>query len=299
MTTPYRLYSFEGIDASLTLIPLCARRTLDALGAKLSLAGWQSLPPSARQAIAAAGSGKEVASEEAGRALALVEPPPPTTFKEGDPSHDTVPDDVTAALGQEHSLSNAVWSALEPLERWVLVKVARRGNPERIEQAYDEIVGHSADSVHLRPDGSARMVNVADKSITERTAIAESQITMSADAFARLQKGDSPKGDVLSTARLAGIMAAKRTSDLIPLCHPLRLASVEVDCILMPESNSVRVQTKVIASDRTGVEMEALVAASIAALTIYDMLKAFDRSMVIGKTRLLAKSGGRSGDFVA
>ncbi len=198
-----------------------------------------------------------------------------------------------------HSLSIAVWSALEPLERWVLVKVSRRGNPERIEQAYDEIVGHSADSVHLKPDGSLRMVNVADKSITERTAIAQSQITMSGDAFARLQRGDSPKGDVLATARLAGIMAAKRTSDLIPLCHPLRLTSIEVDCFLLPESNSVTIQSKVIASDRTGVEMEALVAASIAALTIYDMLKAFDRSMVIGNTRLLAKSGGKSGDFSA
>ena len=299
MTTPYRLYSFEGIDDSLTLIPLCARRTLDALGAKLSLAAWQSLPLPTRQAIAAAGSGGEVAADDAARALSRVDPQPPPVLKVGDPPHDAVPDDVTASLGQEHSLANAVWSALEPLDRWVLVKVARRGNPERIEQAYDEIVGHSAVSVHLRPDGSLRMVNVADKSITERTAMAESQITMSSDAFARLQRGDSPKGDVLSTARLAGIMAAKRTSDLIPLCHPLRLSSVEVDCVLMPESNSVRVQTKVIANDRTGVEMEALVAASIAALTIYDMLKAFDRSMVIGKTRLLAKSGGKSGDFVA
>jgi cyclic pyranopterin phosphate synthase len=299
MTNSYRLYSFEGIDTSLTLIPLCARRTLDALGAKLSLAAWQSLPLSARDAIAAAGSGKEVATEEAIRALSLVDPAPQAVQKENGPPSEVVPDDVTAALGQEHPLADAVWSALEPLDRWVLVKVARRGNPERVEQAYAEIVGHSADSVHLRPDGSLRMVNVADKSITERTATAESRVTMSGDAFARLQRGDSPKGDVLSTARLAGIMAAKRTSDLIPLCHPLRLSSVEVDCALMPESNSVVIEAKVIASDRTGVEMEALLAASIAALTIYDMLKAFDRSMVIGSTRLLAKSGGRSGDFFA
>src|ERR1700690_3652065 len=152
MTNSYRLYAFEGIDASLTLIPLCARRTLDAVGAKLSLAAWQSLPLSAREAIAASGSGKEGAAEEANRALSRVDPPPQAVQKEGDPPSNVVPDDVTASLGQEHSLANAVWSALEPLDRWILVKVARRGNPERIEQAYDEIVGHSADSVHLRPD---------------------------------------------------------------------------------------------------------------------------------------------------
>jgi len=143
------------------------------------------------------------------------------------------------------------------------------------------------------------MVGVAQKAISERTATAESRVDMSLDAFIRLQKGDSPKGDILTTARLAGIMAAKRTSDLIPLCHPLSITSIEVDCSLAAESNSVTVRAKVVAVDRTGVEMEALVAASIAALTIYDMLKAVDRSMSIGKTRLLSKSGGRSGDFVA
>ncbi len=299
MTDSYRVFVFEDVDDTLTLIPLCARRALDAAGIKLSLKDWRSLPLAARQALASAGSAQTVDLAGANRALSFVDPPPPTVTKQGDPPGDYVPADVVLVLGHEHSLSNAVWSELEPLQRWVLVKVARRGNPQRIEQAYNEIVGHSADSVHLRPDGSLRMVSVAQKAISERTATAESHVNMSGDAFIRLQKGDNPKGDILTTARLAGIMAAKHTCDLIPLCHPLSITSIEVDCKLVPESNSVTIRTKVVAMDRTGVEMEALVAASIAALTIYDMLKAVDRSMSIGKTRLLSKSGGRSGDFAA
>ncbi len=299
MTGSYRVFVFEGVDDTLTLIPLCARRALDAVGIKLSLSDWQSLPLAERQALASAGSAQTVDLAAVDRALSLVDPPPPSVTKEGDPQGDTVPDDVVTALGQERVISEAAWSALKPLQRWALVKVVRRGNLRRIEQAYNEIVGHSADSVHLKPDGTLRMVGVAQKAISERTATAESRVDMSLDAFVRLQKGDSPKGDILTTARLAGIMAAKRTSDLIPLCHPLSITSIEVDCSLAPESNSVTIRAKVVAVDRTGVEMEALVAASIAALTIYDMLKAVDRSMSIGKTRLLSKSGGKSGDFVA
>ena len=299
MTLPYRLFAFDGLDDNLPLIPLCARRALDALGAKLSLRAWQAMPLAARRDLAVAGSGRTVVLEEASQALAQIDPAPAAIPAEGDPSEDEVPDDVITALGQERSLRPEVWTALEPLERWVLVKVVRRGNPERIAQAYAEIVGHSADSMYLGPDGALRMVSVAGKVISERTATAESRIHMSPNTFARLQRGDSPKGDVLSTARLAGIMAAKHTGDLIPLCHPLSLTSIEVDCAAEPDINSVRIRTRVIAVDRTGVEMEALVAASVAALTIYDMLKAFDRTMSIGPTRLLSKTGGKSGDFQA
>jgi cyclic pyranopterin phosphate synthase len=181
----------------------------------------------------------------------------------------------------------------------VLVKVARRGHRERIEQAYAEIVGHSQNSVHLSADGSLRMVDVSSKQVSARHAAAESCIKLSPDAFERLVRGNTPKGDVLSTARLAGIMAAKRTDELIPLCHSVRLDSVAVDCTLEPPTHSVTIRTHAVASDRTGVEMEALVAASVAALTIYDMMKAFDRGMLIGPTRLLSKTGGKSGDFVA
>jgi cyclic pyranopterin phosphate synthase len=204
-----------------------------------------------------------------------------------------------AALGNERPLPLAVWSALHPLERWVLAKVAARGHAERIEQAYAEIVGHSRNSVHLGPDGSLRMVDVSSKQVSARQATAASLVTLSKDAFEHLVQGNTPKGDVLSTARLAGIMAAKRTDELIPLCHAVRLDAVNVDCTLEPATCTVSIRASAVASDRTGVEMEALVAASVAALTIYDMMKAFDRGMTLGPTRLLSKTGGKSGDFTA
>ncbi len=150
---------------------------------------------------------------------------------------------------------------------------------------------------HLDADGAAHMVDVSAKAVTHREAVAEGVITMSAEARAAIRDGTSKKGDVLAVARIAGIMAAKKTSDLIPLCHPIALSSVAVELDLT--NTGVRVSATARTSGQTGVEMEALTAASVALLTIYDMAKALDKAMVIGGVRLLAKSGGRSGDWRA
>jgi molybdopterin synthase catalytic subunit len=159
-------------------------------------------------------------------------------------------------------------------------------------------VGRSAQVSHVDAGGSARMVGISEKQPSLRRAVASSRVSMNAEAFERLQRADAPKGDVLGTARLAGIQGVKRTADLIPLCHPLSVTRVDVRLSLDPAALAVNVTVTVEAYDRTGVEMEALTGASTAALTVYDMLKAFDRGMSIGPTSLEAKSGGRSGDFV-
>ena len=141
------------------------------------------------------------------------------------------------------------------------------------------------------------MVDVSAKSTTERIAIAEGSVVMRSKTLDLVRKGNAKKGDVLGTARLAGIMAAKRTPDLIPLCHPLALTSVSVELTCVPETSAVEITATCRLNGRTGVEMEALTAASVAALTVYDMCKAVDRGMVISEVRLLHKSGGKSGTF--
>jgi cyclic pyranopterin phosphate synthase len=150
---------------------------------------------------------------------------------------------------------------------------------------------------HLDEAGNAAMVDVSAKPANEREAIAEGRITMSAEALAAIREGVVKKGDVLATARIAGIMAAKKTSELIPLCHPLMLSKVAVDFSF--EGNAIRVTGMARLTGQTGVEMEALTATSIALLTIYDMAKALDKGMVIGSVRLLEKRGGQSGDWRA
>ena len=150
---------------------------------------------------------------------------------------------------------------------------------------------------HLDESGNAHMVDVGDKAETRRAAAAEGRITMSALALEAVRNGNAPKGDVLATARIAGIMAAKKTSDLIPLCHPLPISSVDIDFRFLHDGILVRTEVRLIG--KTGVEMEALTATSAALLTIYDMAKALDKAMVIGGVRLLAKSGGKSGDWKA
>jgi cyclic pyranopterin phosphate synthase len=152
---------------------------------------------------------------------------------------------------------------------------------------------------HFDAAGNAQMVDVSDKDVTERTATAGATITMQAETLALIQEGRAKKGDVLGTARLAGIMAAKKTADLIPLCHPLSLSSVTVDLVCDPDRNAVDIRATCKLKGRTGVEMEALSAASVAALTVYDMCKAVDRGMVISEVKLLHKAGGKSGDFAA
>jgi cyclic pyranopterin phosphate synthase len=152
---------------------------------------------------------------------------------------------------------------------------------------------------HFDSDGKAIMVDVGAKPITERTASAEANIVMSSETLLMIKEGGHKKGDVLGVARLAGIMAAKKTSSLIPLCHPLALTSITVDLECISEKNLVKILTTCKLSGQTGVEMEALTSASITALTIYDMCKSVDRSMKITDVRLLHKSGGKSGTFVA
>ncbi|ADN77916.1 GTP cyclohydrolase subunit MoaC [Ferrimonas balearica DSM 9799] len=150
---------------------------------------------------------------------------------------------------------------------------------------------------HINAQGDAHMVDVTEKSVTEREARAEATIVMAPDTLAMIMEGRHHKGDVFATARIAGIMAAKKTSDLIPLCHPLMLTKVEVDLVAEPELNRVRIQSVCKLAGQTGVEMEALTAASVAALTIYDMCKAVQKDMVIEGVRLLEKRGGKSGHF--
>ena len=150
---------------------------------------------------------------------------------------------------------------------------------------------------HLDAAGAARMVDVSAKPATARSAVAEGFIRVGADALAAIRAGAVAKGDVLAVARIAGIMAAKRTAELIPLCHPLPISGVELD--LGVETGGIRATATVRTTHTTGVEMEALTAVSLALLTIYDMAKALDRGMVIEGVRLLAKHGGRSGDWVA
>ncbi len=150
---------------------------------------------------------------------------------------------------------------------------------------------------HVGPDGAARMVDVSEKPATAREAGARGRIRMSTEALQAATSGTNKKGDPLQTARLAGVMAAKRTADLIPLCHPLQLSFVDV--ALTATDDGFEIESRVRTTGRTGVEMEALTAVSVAALTVYDMLKAIDKAMEIGDIRLVEKSGGRSGRFKA
>ena len=154
-----------------------------------------------------------------------------------------------------------------------------------------------ADLTHLDAHGHARMVDVGGKAETRRLAIASGRIRMSPEALAAIRAGDAPKGDVLAAARIAGIMAAKKTAELIPLCHPLALDSVTVDFAF--EEDALRATASAALTGRTGVEMEAMTACLIALLTIYDMAKALDKAMVIEDVRLIEKQGGKSGHWRA
>jgi len=152
---------------------------------------------------------------------------------------------------------------------------------------------------HINAKGEAVMVDVAEKAVTARIAVAEGYVVMEADTLELIKAGEAPKGDVFAAARIAGIMAAKRTHELIPLCHPLALTKASVDFVALPERRSVRVEAMAKAFGQTGVEMEALTAVAVSCLTLYDMLKARDKAMRIEGIRLLFKTGGKSGDFFA
>ena len=152
---------------------------------------------------------------------------------------------------------------------------------------------------HFDAEGKALMVDVSDKDITERTATATGSVLMEPETIRKIVEGGVKKGDVLSVARLAGIMGAKRTPDLIPLCHPLALTSVKVDLVVDEARNAVDITATCKLKGRTGVEMEALTAVSVAALTVYDMCKAVDRGMRVTDIRLMHKAGGKSGEYRA
>ncbi len=152
---------------------------------------------------------------------------------------------------------------------------------------------------HFDAEGQAHMVDVSDKDVTDRVAVAAGCIKMAAETFDLISEGRSKKGDVLGVARLAGIMGAKKTPDLIPLCHPLPVTKVAVELTLDPDLPGVQIEATVKTSGQTGVEMEALTAVSTAALTVYDMTKAVDKAMEIGGIRVLLKDGGKSGRYEA
>ena len=154
------------------------------------------------------------------------------------------------------------------------------------------------DLTHLDEHGAARMVDVAAKPVTDRRAVARATVRMTPETAARVAAGDAPKGDVLGVARIAGIQAAKRTGELIPLCHPIGLDHVDVEGVIDVDAGTVTLTATTRVSARTGVEMEAMTAASIAALTVYDMVKGLDKGVAIEQVVLLEKSGGRSGDWV-
>ena len=152
---------------------------------------------------------------------------------------------------------------------------------------------------HFDAEGRAHMVDVTDKAVTDRIAVAEARVVMQPATLAHVTAGTAKKGDVLGVARLAGIMAAKKTADLIPLCHPLPLSKVALDLVSDPDLPGVRITATVRTTGQTGVEMEALTAASVAALTVYDMLKAVEKSMIIEGLRVILKDGGKSGRYEA
>jgi cyclic pyranopterin monophosphate synthase len=294
-----KLYSFDVNGERLDQLPLAARRALDHAGWKLSRAGWLSLDLEQRRGLARLGSGPVVDVADVARQIAASVPAASACDVVLDPPREAPPAALVEALAPHGRLSAAVWVSLDALDRYALQKVAWRADTERMQAAYEEIIGYRQISTHLRPAGGVQMVNVGAKAVTERRALAESQVSMNAEAFELLQRQAVPKGDVLGIARVAGILAAKRTSELIPLCHAVPLTHLSIELRLDAARHAVYILASVHAEAKTGVEMEALVAVSHAALTVYDMLKAVDRGMQIGPTRLLAKSGGASGDFVA
>ena len=154
-----------------------------------------------------------------------------------------------------------------------------------------------SDLTHLDPEGTARMVDVGDKPVTGRRAVARAVVRMSPQTARAVAAGDAPKGDVLGTARIAGIQAAKRTGELIPLCHPLPLDLVDVEAAVDPQAGTVTLTAEARVTARTGVEMEAMTAAAVAALTVYDMVKGLERGVEIQAVHLVAKSGGRTGEW--
>jgi cyclic pyranopterin phosphate synthase len=281
-----RVYLFERIDDSLDLVPLAARRALDVAGIKISLDVWRGAPLATRHALTTLGGGDVVQPSTVHAVVAAAKAPWSQVTPVGDPPSATVPSELTRAV------TELSWRALTPLDRYALWKVARGKHPEDVlPRACAEIVPLST---HVGAGGDARMVDVGGKQVTARRAVARARVSMEPATLARLRAGDVAKGDVLATARIAGIQAAKRTPELIPLCHAIALTRVVVEFAI--EEDAVAIEATAEALDRTGVEMEALTASSVAALTVYDMLKSVDRGMRI-TVELAEKTGGKSGTW--
>jgi molybdenum cofactor biosynthesis protein MoaC len=288
------IYRFEELDETLDLVPLAARRALDRAGSKVSLAAWRAASLEVRRAVISAGAEADVDPDRVRKALSEGGVPFEWIACPEEPHADRVPSDLEGVVGP--AVGDETWRALSSLDRYALAKIARKaGVSDRLDRALSEIVVVAEPRLtHLSVRGEAHMVDVGAKGETLRRAVARAHVHMKAATVERLRSGTTPKGDVLAVARVAGIQAAKRTPELIPLCHTLRLTSVTVDLRLEP--TLVRIDATVEAVDRTGVEMEALVAASTAALAVYDMLKGIDRGMTIDLA-LYAKTGGAGGTW--
>jgi cyclic pyranopterin phosphate synthase len=285
------VYAFEAIGDDLPFVPLAGRRVLDVLGRKLSLEGWLSLTLEQRQRIVHAGTRARV-EDDVLPVVDEAQPPPVNVPAEPDPDETEPPAVLTAALGASRGIDVARWRSLRALDRYALCKSA--GKPEKLARAYDAIVG--AALRHVTSAGEAHMVDVGAKGETARRAVAGARVRTTRAVVEAIAAGALAKGDVLAVARVAGILAAKRTPELVPLCHPVRTTSAVVEIELDADRGEVRIRAVVDAVDRTGVEMEAMVAASVASLTVYDMIKSADRWASIDGVRLEAKSGGKSGD---
>jgi cyclic pyranopterin monophosphate synthase len=296
------IYPFERIDDGLPYLPLVARRVLDALGRKLSLEGWLSLSIEDRRQIAAAGTAERVDPSVAA-AIDRATPAPAKLGPLPEPGAASPPTELVAALGPGRPLDGARWSGLSALGRYALVKCASKG--EKLALAYDQIVAatHRVPLTHLTPAGEAHMVDVGGKVETARRAVASARVRTTRAVVEAIAGGAAgvpgvlEKGDVIAAARIAGILASKRTPELIPLCHPVRTTRAAIDFEPDAERGELTIRATVEAVDRTGVEMEAMVAAAVASLTVYDMIKSADRWATIDGVRLDAKSGGKSGDM--
>lgn len=358
---PLPLFSFEidEIGPELDLVPLAARRALDAAGLRLSLDGWRSLGLDDRRTLSFAGTTEIVDAAAVAAIVARAAPAAERISVVSDPDPRSPPAELHAAVAPPRTIDNAAWSRLRSLDRYALAHALRRSRVRAdlsiLEAAVDAILRPSSRSAasaeaavtapmsaapateptttpppmtasamtapavtapaarpeiasappkpseissHLNARGDGHMVDVGEKSETVRRAIASGIVKMRPETAARIARADAPKGEVLATARVAGILAAKRTPELIPLCHAIALTHVAVHIEVRAEEGLARVTATAEARDRTGVEMEAMVAASVACLTIYDMLKGLDRAMVVSEIKLLEKSGGRSGHFV-
>jgi cyclic pyranopterin phosphate synthase len=286
------VYRFEAIDETLPYVPLAARRVLDASGRKLSLEGWLSLALEQRWRVVRAGVEDRVSSAAAVLFDGAI-PAPAHQDPVVEPDATAAPGELTSALGPSRSLDGHRWRALRALDRYALAKCAPK--PEKLARAYDEIVGAPILS-HLSTEGEARMVDVGGKPATARRAVASACVRTTREVVDAIVSGGVSKGDVFSVARVAGILAAKRTPELIPLCHPVQTTCAAIDFEADAPRGELRVRATIEAVDRTGVEMEAMVAASVASLTVYDMIKSADRWARIDAVRLEAKAGGKSGD---